>query len=230
MNRLVSLIQSILLQVQKWVLPRKASIIWLFCVLEVLLIAGWATIFGYATKDYSAVSDLVFFLGSKFGVISLICYILTLMPGILNRLRWFPLLTLPISTLLMAFRRHFGILMFITAFIHMSFTTTLPQLVLYDFDASRITLQTHQVVGMLSWWILLPLWLTSNDISVKLLGTWWKRLQSLTYVALAGIFVHVALLLEGWAIVLGLVLILEVISRVKPSAGTLAPQGGVLQQ
>ncbi len=225
MNRFGVLLQSMLLQVQKWVLPRRIAIIWIFCFLELLLLAGWATVVWFAATDYGAVSDLIYVLGSKFGVLSLICYIVTLLPGILNRLRWLPLLTMPLSTLLMAFRRHFGILMFITAFIHMSFTTTLPQLVLYDFDPSRITLQAHQVVAMIAWWLLLPLWLTSNDISMRFMGKWWKRLQSLTYIALVCIFVHVALLLEGWAVILGVVLILEIASRVKPSASIPVSQG-----
>lgn len=214
MEKILSSIQKILLTVQKFVLPRRLHILQLFLLAESLLMLMWAGIFWYAGNNYGAVSGLVYFLGSKLGVISLLCYILTLTPGILKRLNWLPQITQTIITLLTLFRRHFGILMFLTAFVHMSFTTTLPQLVAYNFDFSRITFLSYQFVGLIGWILLFPLWLTSNDMAVRRLGPWWKRLQNMTYLALFFIFAHVALQGESLSILLLFVGIMEVVSRI----------------
>jgi sulfoxide reductase heme-binding subunit YedZ len=209
---MMATIQSVLRAVQKFVLPRRKQFIWLFVLAESGLLGLWLVCFAIARTNFEAVSELIFSLGSKLGTFSLICYLITLVPGIVTRLQWLPLITQPVGSMLMIFRRHFGILMFISAFVHMSFTTTLPQLVFNNFEISQITLQTYHVMGILGWWILFPLWLTSNDVSVKKLGVWWKRVHMLTYTALFFIFLHVALQLESWAVVLAGVMVLEIIS------------------
>jgi sulfoxide reductase heme-binding subunit YedZ len=124
----------------------------------------------------------------------------------------------------MPFRKHLGILMFISAWLHLNFTTTLPQLVANGFDASKIELMLFQWMGEIAWWLLLPLWLTSNDTSVKYMGKWWKRVHRLTYVALFFIFFHVALQQESWMFVIGTVAILEVASWIKGWQRTKASQ------
>lgn len=211
-QHMMAAIQSILREVQKFVLPRRKQFIWLFVLAECGLLILWLTCFMIARSNFAVISDLIYSLGSKLGTFSLICYLITLVPGILARLHWLPEITQPVGSMLMVFRRHFGILMFISAFVHMSFTTTLPQLVFNNFEISQITLQTYHIVGIVGWWILFPLWLTSNDVSVKKLGLWWKRVHLLTYAALFFIFLHVALQLESWAVVLAGVMVVEIIS------------------
>jgi len=46
----------------------------------------------------------------------------------------------------------------------------------------------------------------------KKLGKWWKRLHRLTYLAMFGIFGHVALQTSKWAVVIGVFVLLEAIS------------------
>lgn len=171
-------------------------------------------------------------ISDKLGTLSLLLFVLTLLPGIITRLQINQKSLSIIAIIITLFRRQLGILMFITAFLHMSLGTTLPliafQLIpIANLSALSIaekirlsarafppTLRSFEQIGMVAWMILLPVWLTSNDFSQKLLGKKWKTLQRLTYVALWFIFIHVALQKESLALVLLLVGLLEMYSWV----------------
>lgn len=209
---MTQLLQSLLLSVQKFVLPKRMLIIRLLNTLSILVVVGCFTAFGIAQNDFSLIAPLVYQSGGLLGVTALILYILTLLPGIITRLKWWVPVTMPISSILTPFRRQLGILMFVVAYTHMAFATTLPQLVMFEFDPSKIILETYEWMGSVAFWVLFPLWLTSNDLSQRFMGKWWKRLHRLTYVSLFFIFLHVALQLEGWSVVIAGVALLEIVS------------------
>lgn len=196
-------LNSLFIPIQRLVIQQKTLINWLFLVFEAGLlvcevIAAWA----FLTQN-----DLYMWwwmLGGKFGILSVCLYILTLLPGIMTRLKLLP----AVSSSLMLFRRHLGISMFLSAFVHSSLTTSLPILGL----GLPLRFTDHQLLGMGSIAVLFPLWLTSNDLSKKYLGTKWKLLHKLTYLALALIFAHVALVSLKIAVVLAAVGAAEMLS------------------
>jgi sulfoxide reductase heme-binding subunit YedZ len=205
---------SYLMPVQKFLAVHRRAVNNIFLTTELLIIALWLTVFFNALSDFRAIFLQVYNLGLTLGQTAIILYAITLTPGIITRLQWFPPVTQPISSLILPFRRHFGILMFLTAFLHLSFTTTLPYFAAHNFSPPNLLpeLATFQWMGLFGWLALLPLWLTSNDYAQKGLGKFWKILHRLTYVALFFIFLHVALQGVKWMYVIAPFLILEVIS------------------
>lgn len=226
------LLRSVLVTIQKWVLPKRKAITIALNTVSALLLGGLFFVFLQAQTNYVVVAPVVYFLSSKLGVVALVLYIATLLPGLLTRLQWWPEITLLMSSILMPFRRQLGVMMFIVAYMHMSFAATLPQLVMFDFDASKIIFSTYEWMGIFAWWSLFPLWLTSNDLSVRFLGKWWKRIHRFTYVSLFLIFLHVALQYTNWLYVVAGVGVLECVSWVrvwqreknKPAAAVISQQ------
>lgn len=204
----MQLVFSWLAKLQRVVIPRKILITRTLGVVLWFVLLGWLTLsYLYSSGRLTDVA-LLLDIGRKLGTISFFLYVLTLIPGLLRRLRIAGLM--PVMTVLMLFRRQFGVLMFVTASVHQSFTTILPYLVVVNFDLTKFPppLLTLHLTGLAAWWLLLPLWLTSNDVAVKKLGKWWKILHKLTYVALFFIMIHVALV-NHWiyALLLGLIVV-----------------------
>lgn len=205
-------LRQLLLKIQMFLAPRRVRITQLFFIVEILLgIVGFAVSF-QAAKVYDSYFLEMYELGTKLGIAALLLYILTVLPGMFSRLQVMTQLTQPLTAIILPFRKHLGILMFITAWLHLNFTTTLPQLVANGGDASKIQLLLFQWMGEIAWWLLFPLWLTSNDSSVKYLGKWWKRVHRLTYIALFFIFLHVAMQRASWMYLIGTIAILQVVS------------------
>jgi DMSO/TMAO reductase YedYZ heme-binding membrane subunit len=205
-------LRALLLNIQKNIVMRRVGITRLFWVAEALLVLLFVYTFMQVSQDYSAVALFLAEWGGRLGVIATIAYVLTLLPGCITRLQWWPHYTQPIAGMLLPFRRHLGILMFLLVYLHMQFTTFFPQLAGNNFDPSKIQLMLFQQLGYAAWLLLLPLWLTSNDFSQRKLGTWWKRLHRLTYVVLFLSFMHTALIQASWMYLLGAVGILELLS------------------
>ena len=222
-------ISDLLIFLQKQLFPRQRKINAGLFALEILLLLLWALALFTALNNPQQV--FVFLeIGGKLGTASLLLFCLTLLPGIIVRLKVVPKLTLPIATLVTPFRRHLGILMFITAFVHMSFSSTLPYIALQLNKVQSIAPMTFaqkltvlsgvlpppfrlfEQIALIAWILLLPVWLTSNDFPMKKLGKWWKRLQRISYVALWLIFVHVALQKESLALILLIIGLLEIYS------------------
>ena len=208
----MNIIRQFLLSIQKFVATQIRTLVWICIITEVALLAAGF----YIASNAAALYELYFFalynVGSKLGVLSLFLYLATLLPSIITRLQLLPLITQPIASILSLLRRHLGILMFITAWLHMSLTTSLPQLVTNGFDPSKIELLLFHWMGEIAWWLLFPLWLTSNDLSKRFMGKWWKVLHRLTYIAMFFIFLHVAMQREALLLVIGAVVVLEVAS------------------
>lgn len=186
---------------QKTVALHRRYLEWIFLCLEfaVLLVWFWG---GWQLQLQTPVSFLLYELGVKAGEVALVLYLATLLPGIFQRMKWLPLWV----ALVMPFRRHVGILMFLMACMHYSFVVLLP--IVFGVVAPVVTATTS--LGLLALLSLLPLWLTSNDVSKKTLGKWWKRLHRLTYLALLLLFGHVAVQISKWSLPMVLVLVLEI--------------------
>ena len=210
-------ISDLLLFLQKELIPRKRQINSGLFILEILLLLIWGLALFTALNNPQQVF-VVLKIGPKLGTTALLLFCLTLLPGIIMRLKMVPKFSLPIATLITPFRRHLGILMFITAFVHMSFSSTLPYIAIQLISTGKVVLpppfRLFEQIALIGWLLLLPVWLTSNDFSMKKLGKWWKRLQRFSYIALWLIFIHVALQTESLALIVLVVGLLEVCSWV----------------
>lgn len=73
--------------------------------------------------------------------------------------------------------------------------------------------QFNYIAGFIAVLILIPLFFTSNRKSMKMLKKNWKKLQSLSYVAIMLTLVHVAILEKTWtiyAIIVGIGFIIRI--------------------
>jgi DMSO/TMAO reductase YedYZ heme-binding membrane subunit len=186
-------------------IQKQGLIKWLFFVAYCLFFVIWLG-GGYLYIQTGDADFLLYDIGSNFGTISVILYSLTLLPGILKRLRLLPQWTV----IGMLFRRQVGILMFLSTFIHYSFTTMFPFVLLNE----PLVLGTAQQYGFFAMIITMCMFVTSNDIAKAKMGRLWDWLQRLTYLALVLIFAHVAYMEVKWAVILGVIACAEVISWV----------------
>lgn len=129
----------------------------------------------FAVFTHSPAALLVTQVGRKLGTISVLLLALTLLPGILRRLQMFTLARVT----LMLFRRHLGILMYLTAVTHGLFVFGLQAMV-----SGSGPVDPPIIAGILAVLVSFPLLLTSNDTSVRLLKGWWNSLHKLVYVTL----------------------------------------------
>jgi sulfoxide reductase heme-binding subunit YedZ len=159
--------------------------------------------------------------GKNMGTLSLILFIITLIPSMIRRFslaKEFSLLikfTLPV-------RRQFGILMFMTAFTHYLAMKVIPVL---QFKLPP-SLPIYQAFGLAAIILSLPLFITSNNWATRKLKSNWKKLHRLTYVIGWLIFGHVFLIslnseegLSIQALVIGIVMVLEIASLIKARVG-----------
>jgi DMSO/TMAO reductase YedYZ heme-binding membrane subunit len=208
--RLVSWLQ----QIQRFLAPRQKTVIRWFLVVEIGMVLFGALVSYVVIIDPIRFAPLMSQAGGKLGQIAVLLFCLTLLPGIFNRLQWNTPLTAPVISLLTLFRRHVGILTFLTAAVHQLFNSIIPNFIYFGSILPTLPIPTFQLFGSLSWLILLPVWLTSNDTSQRLLGKKWKTLQRLTYIAIWFIFIHVSLQGKSLAIIIAITAILEVASWV----------------
>lgn len=219
-------------KLQQTILPRQKVINRGLVGVQAMLLISWMIVVVMTIQDPLFILSIGQ-VGKLLGSLSLVLFCVTLMPGILTRLKVWTEVSLPVATLITPFRRNLGILMFITAFVHMSLTTSLPFVALelsqlrtvlplswmgkiaYAISVLPPPLRLFEQVAIIGWILLLPVWLTSNNFAQKKLGKWWKRVQRLTYVAIWFIMGHVALQSSLWTVVVGAVAVLEVASWVK---------------
>lgn len=151
----------------------------------------------------------LYLLSGKVGTVALILFLGTLVPGILRRFKILPLF----SASIVLFRRQMGILMFLCALVHSMYIATIPAFM--SGVTSLDALPPNALTGMLTILILLPVWLTSNDISQKKFGKFWKTIQRLTYFALITIFFHVSMVEKSAAVLISTVFLAQVTSWLK---------------
>lgn len=204
----------------------KKTGIWFFravysVMIVVMLLAPWVLINNrilYFTVFYP--------LGQKLGTTALALYLITLVPGIMKRFVFLPLT----RSLIVQWRRSFGVTMFLTALAHQVLVRS--AVVLVSNPEQFFRLRSPELYGALGLIFLFPLWLTSNDVALNGLGSKrWKLLHRLTYFALMAIFVHVAYQSPKQAFFAGIFIALELASWVyfwlqppKKAAPVSAPQ------
>lgn len=166
--------------------------------------AGIGIYGGYTQASYYFVW---YELAKKGGELALLIFSAILLPGMARRFR----VKIPFVSVITFFRRQLGITMFLLAFWHYA-TVRLATQLMYGISLSRIPF--FEVAGMTALFLTAPLFFTSNNWSVRILGPWWKRIHRLVYVIVWLLFLHVALQASGWGIVIGLVAVTELASLV----------------
>lgn len=165
-------------------------------------IVGVLGYYTYAAFTQNRVPTSAHELGELFAKASLFLLVAVLIPGITKRLQK----GIQYSRYLMPYRRHIGILMFLTAFAHGWLSNLL-------FRVLRGTLtvvpDTYIIFGSLAMMLAFPLFLTSNNYSVRKLGRNWAKLHKLVYVVLILVLVHITLQGEGLALIAGATLVAE---------------------
>ncbi len=179
-------------------------------IIQIFQLAELSTIFiwgfgGYLlARDFPENYPIVHRVGTWFGRGALILYVLTLLPGIIRRVQFLVDVTIPIARILTMFRRHLGILMFLLVFVHMGFVYLMPLGFTNQLSLGNLPLEVGHIFGITAFIMLFPLWITSNDISLRILGPVRNTIHRLTYVILFIIFLHVSFFNKSWAVVLGI--------------------------
>lgn len=154
------------------------------------------------------VEGLVFVLnqGRRFGQVALLLFLVTTLPGMLGRFK----IRHALITIGIMFRRYMGIATFLFALCHALITFLIPLVLSRQ---PLFPLANYVVFGVFALLTMLPLFLTSNDWSVKTLGPNWKKIHKLVYVIFWFIFLHVAFQrLSIWTVLIGIAAVGEVIS------------------
>lgn len=187
----------------KDILLHKREVLKGFRFIYLLVILG---LVGVAISSYFELfTPQIYPLGVMFGQLAAFLFCLCLTPGIARRFG----VSNNFFTILMLFRRQIGVLMFAFSFLHYAILRLFP--VLFGGREIPQFIPVYEILGAASLYALIPLWLTSNDLSVKFLKGWWRRLHSLIYFIVWLIFGHVAL--QGFSpatVLLGLYAILEI--------------------
>src|SRR3989344_800040 len=182
-------------------------IIRLFQIAELVVAAFIVILFSLALSNQPLIL-LSFDLGRKFGVASLLLLGATLTPGILKRLG----IIRPLMILLNPYKRHLGISTYISALGHYLLVTLLPSLALRSFPPP---LTQVSLFGLLAFLTMTPLFLTSNDYSIRLLKKNWARLHKLVYLAALLILFHLIFQFNNKAVIALTILIFEAVSYLK---------------
>jgi sulfoxide reductase heme-binding subunit YedZ len=118
----------------------------------------------------------------------------------------FLILTLAVTPLrqlarinLLRYRRQLGLLAFFYAMLHLSTWLILDQGLEPRAIVADILRRPYITIGMLSFALMVPLALTSNNASIRRLGGQaWARLHKLVYVAAIAAAVHFVMVVKSW--------------------------------
>jgi sulfoxide reductase heme-binding subunit YedZ len=186
-------------------MPKKSTFLSIFYLLYTLLII--ILVFGmYQVLTNGSYSSQVYEWGATFGQLAVVSFIITLSPGMMIRFnlrsKW--------QGILMVLRRQWGILTYLLACVHLSFVRLGLVLngTLHWYDIKEL----YELCGILGILLLTPLFLTSNDYSLRRLKASWFTLHKAVYGIVWILFLHVVLQEPGsiWAILLGVTGILEI--------------------
>lgn len=132
---------------------------------------------------------------------------IVLIPGILGRFG----IQIKVTRVITFYRRQLGITTFLLAFTHGMLVRVVFRLSQGEFPFSVEPL--FELFGTLALSLMFFLFVTSNDVSVRFLGRWWKRLHRLVYVIVWLILLHTLLQrVSVWSVMIGIVAIAEMIS------------------
>lgn len=152
-----------------------------YAILILFLTIG---VWRYVSKNQ--IDQLFYTTAVSFGRVALVLLGVVVLPGILGRFG----IEIPITRIITAYRRQFGILVFLFAFSHATLVRTLPKLLGI---IPTIPLVVFETFGVLALTILFFMFFTSNNLSVKTLGKNWKRLHRFIYLALWLLVLHTGL-------------------------------------
>lgn len=100
---------------------------------------------------------------------------------------------------LIKYRRAIGLLAFFYTAAHLLTYLWLDQQWWWDAIIKDITKRPYIIIGMVAFLVMIPLSLTSNNLSIRKIGpAGWRSLHKLTYIAAIGGAVHYVLLVKTW--------------------------------
>jgi sulfoxide reductase heme-binding subunit YedZ len=100
---------------------------------------------------------------------------------------------------LIRYRRAIGVMAFAYVALHLTVWVSLDLAFRWAEIGTDLLKRPYIIVGMIGFLALLPLAVTSNNLSVRKLGpVAWKRLHRLTYVAAVAGAVHYLMLVKAW--------------------------------
>lgn len=173
-----------------------------YAVLIATLIAG-----SIAIVQQLPSAGLFYKIGVWSGRAAVTMLAIVLIPGILGRFG----IQIKVTRVITFYRRQLGITTFLLAFTHGMLVRIVARLALGQYPLDRAPL--FELFGTLALSFMFFLFITSNDVSVKHLGPWWKRLHRLVYVIVWLVLFHTLLQrVSVWSVTIGAVAILEVVS------------------
>jgi sulfoxide reductase heme-binding subunit YedZ len=161
-------------------------------IFKAIIFANILVLFSLTTLFYveMVTIQMLFTIGKYSGILAVIVFLLSQVSGILRRFQATNELK-NIGDYLMFSRAQIGILMYILAFTHYFFVALFPVVIV---SGQLPVIQAFTAAGMVAFLLSLPLAITSNNQSKKLLKKWWKRLHKLVYVIIWFIAIHVGLI------------------------------------
>lgn len=126
---------------------------------------------------------------------------------------------------LLKHRRAIGVIAFFYVFLHLLIWLVLDMNLLWSQIAADLVKRWYIVIGMAGFVLLVPLAITSNNLSVRRLGPAWRKLHKLVYGAALLGGLHFVMLVKGFQIepllYLGAVVLL-LAARMIPKRGRVA--------
>ncbi|MFS8159386.1 MAG: ferric reductase-like transmembrane domain-containing protein [Candidatus Roizmanbacteria bacterium] len=117
----------------------------------------------------------------KMGIVAIVLLWIVVLPGIFKRFRVKGLLQ-KVQIILMKSRRRIGVSMFLCALIHYSW---MKLFIYIDYGLPKLSdIPVFELFGLTALLLLLPLFITSNNYSVRLLKSNWDRVHLLIYGAM----------------------------------------------
>lgn len=102
---------------------------------------------------------------------------------------------------LIRFRRQIGLMGFFYILAHLSIWLLLDIQLLWDQVWADILKRPYITIGMLAFALMLPLAVTSNNLSIRKLGAaTWRNLHKLTYAVVPLGAIHFVMVVKGWQI------------------------------
>jgi sulfoxide reductase heme-binding subunit YedZ len=102
---------------------------------------------------------------------------------------------------LVRYRRAVGLLCFYYALLHLTTYVVLDQNLNFAMIGSDILKRPYITIGMLSFLVLTPLAITSNNWMIRRMGgASWNKLHRLVYLAAAAAALHFVLLVKAWPV------------------------------
>ena len=167
-----------------------------------MLIGAWTYL------KSNRVDQFFYTIGVYFGRTAVLLLGIVVLPGILGRLA----IDIKITRIITLFRRQLGILVFVLAFCHYQLVRGIS---IYTGQIPLSPRPIFEVMGTSALFLLFLLFLTSNNFSVKKLGSWWKRLHRLIYIAVWILVLHTGLQrISIWSLFIGIFAFFEIISLI----------------